>query len=136
MLAAVTSGHHRARPLPQHLRKPWQVRATPNAYITGAKADRAIDRRDPNYDSDEERGVVMSTQHQRFKSAVQQYKEKVGGQGGRSGAEGLRVGQGREAAAVAAEAAAEAAVAPHRRPAKQPPQKPACSSPPPPPHTH
>jgi len=47
--------------------------------LDGTRPDNkaAIDKNDPNYDSDEERTVVLHTQQQRIKTELQVYKEKV-----------------------------------------------------------
>ncbi len=43
----------------------------------GDKAERVLDRNDPNYDSDEEREVVLQSQNQQLKEHVQSYKQTV-----------------------------------------------------------
>lgn len=39
--------------------------------------ERVLDKNDPNYDSDEERAVVLRTQHQKLKEEVSAYKQQV-----------------------------------------------------------
>lgn len=49
-----------------------------NVLAHGEEGVSALDRRDPNYDSDEERHVVLHTQQSRIKAEVQAYKQEVG----------------------------------------------------------
>lgn len=46
-------------------------------FTNGADADGVLDRNDPNYDSEEERHVVLKTQQSRLKAEVQAYKLEV-----------------------------------------------------------
>lgn len=45
--------------------------------VLGDKAERILDKNDPNYDSEEERNVVMKTQQSKIKAEVQAYKDEV-----------------------------------------------------------
>mmetsp|Transcript_36791 Transcript_36791/g.81831 ORF Transcript_36791/g.81831 Transcript_36791/m.81831 type:complete len:712 (-) Transcript_36791:320-2455(-) len=47
-----------------------------NIYTNGDTAERILDRNDPNYDSDEERNMVVS-QHSQLKEEIRTYKQEV-----------------------------------------------------------